>query len=113
GGIELANGDIIMPDPILVGRRENRLQELVEAHNLSRYTTNLEEALNDDYNVIYFDSQTTVRRAESIKQAIAKGKHIYCEKPTATSVEGAQELTDLATEAGVKNGVVQDKLYLP
>src|SRR5699024_6790950 len=79
----------------------------------SRYTTNLEEALNDDYNVIYFDSQTTVRRAESIKQAIAKGKHIYCEKPTATSVEGAQELTDLATEAGVKNGVVQDKLYLP
>lgn len=113
GGIELANGDIIMPDPILVGRREHRLQELAEQYNISRYTTNLDEALDDDHNIIYFDSQTTVRRAESIKEAIAKGKNIYCEKPTATDVEGAQELFDLATEAGVKNGVVQDKLYLP
>lgn len=113
GGIELANGDVIMPDPILVGRRENRLKELVETHNLSRWTTDLDEALADDYNQIYFDAQTTVRRAEAIKKAIAAGKHIYCEKPSATSLEEAIELAQLATEAGVKNGVVQDKLYLP
>src|SRR5690625_190775 len=113
GGIELANGDVIMPDPILVGRRANRLKELAETHNLSRWTTDLDEALADDYNQIYFDAQTTVRRAEAIRKAISKGKHIYCEKPTATNLEEAIELAQLATEAGVKNGVVQDKLYLP
>src|SRR5690554_1345174 len=113
GGIELPNGDKIMPDPILVGRREGRLKELVEEHNLSRWTTNLDEALADDYNQIYFDSQTTDRRAPAVKKAIEAGKHIYVEKPTATSLEESLELAQLAYQAGVKNGVVQDKLFLP
>lgn len=113
GGVELPNGNVIMPDPILVGRRENRLKELADTYNLSRWTTNVEEALADDYNEIYFDSQTTVRRAKGIRQAIEAGKHIYCEKPTATSLEESVELARLAEAAGLKNGVVQDKLYLP
>ncbi|NGQ93575.1 Gfo/Idh/MocA family oxidoreductase [Brevibacillus sp. SYP-B805] len=113
GGVSLPNGDVIMPDPILVGRNENKLQALAEAHNLTRYSTNLEECLADPYNVIYFDSQTTDRRAEGIRKAIAAGKHIYCEKPTASNLEDSLELARMAREAGVKNGVVQDKLFLP
>lgn len=113
GGIELSNGDKIMPDPILVGRRENRLQELGEQYGIAKWTTNLEEALADDYYEIYFDAQTTNRRASGIRQAIAAGKHIYCEKPTAESTEEALELAKLADDAGLKNGVVQDKLFLP
>lgn len=113
GGVSLPSGVVIMPDPILVGRSEHKLKALAEKHNVSRWTTNLDEALADNYNQIYFDSQRTVLRAESIKKAIAAGKHIYCEKPTATSVEGSLELARLAKEAGVKNGVVQDKLFLP
>ncbi|MEN0645181.1 Gfo/Idh/MocA family oxidoreductase [Alkalicoccobacillus gibsonii] len=113
GGVKLANGDVLYPDPILVGRNEAKLQALAEKHGIERIGTDLEAALADDHNVIYFDSQTTNRRAEGIKQAIAAGKHIYCEKPTATSVEGSLELAKLAREAGVKNGVVQDKLFLP
>ena len=77
GGIPLQNGDYLMPDPILVGRRPHRLQELAEQYGLSRWTTNLDEALADEYNEIYFDAQTTNRRAAGIKQAIAAGKHIY------------------------------------
>ncbi|SFL52697.1 Predicted dehydrogenase [Gracilibacillus orientalis] len=113
GGVLLQNDDTLMPDPILVGRNEKKLKTLAEAHGVERYSTDLEAALADDYNEIYFDSQTTVRRAENIKQAIAAGKHIYCEKPTATNLEGSVELAKLANEAGVKNGVVQDKLFLP
>ena len=113
GGVKLANGDVLYPDPILVGRNVAKLQALADTHGIERIGTDLEAALADDHNVIYFDSQTTVRRAEGIKQAIAAGKHIYCEKPTATSVEGSLELARLAQEAGVKNGVVQDKLFLP
>ncbi|MFG1734175.1 Gfo/Idh/MocA family protein [Paenibacillus sp. 843] len=113
GGVALPGGDVIMPDPILVGRQENKLQALAAAHGVERWSTDLEACLTDPYNEIYFDSQTTVRRAESIKQAIAAGKHIYCEKPTAVDLEGALELARIATEAGVRNGVVQDKLFLP
>lgn len=113
GGIELPSGEKIMPDPVLVGRRENRLQELGEQYGISKWTTNLDEVLDDAYNEIYFDAQTTNRRASVIRKAIAAGKHIYCEKPTAESTEEALELAKLANEAGVKNGVVQDKLFLP
>jgi predicted dehydrogenase len=113
GGVVLSNGDLIMPDPILVGRNEAKLQALAEKHGIDRWSTNLEECLADPHNVIYFDSQTTVRRAEAIRKAIKAGKHIYCEKPTATSLEESLELAQLAYEAGVKNGVVQDKLFLP
>ncbi|WP_019119594.1 Gfo/Idh/MocA family protein [Brevibacillus massiliensis] len=113
GGVSLPNGDVIMPDPILAGRNEQKLQGLAEAHNLARYSTNLEECLEDPYNVIYFDSQTTDRRAEDIRKAILAGKHIYCEKPTASNLEDSLELARLARAAGIKNGVVQDKLFLP
>jgi predicted dehydrogenase len=113
GGVALANGDFIMPDPILVGRNEDKLKSLAEKHNVQRWSTNLDECLADPDNVIYFDSQTTVRRAIAIRKAIEAGKHIYCEKPTATSLEESLELAQLAYEAGVKNGVVQDKLFLP
>lgn len=88
GGVALPDGDVIMPDPILVGRQESKLQALAAAHGIERWSTDLEACLADPYDEIYFDSQTTVRRAESIKQAIAAGKHIYCEKPTAVDLEG-------------------------
>ncbi|SDW17229.1 Gfo/Idh/MocA family protein [Paenibacillus sp. CF384] len=113
GGIQLVNGDTIMPDPILVGRQAHKLQALAQKHGIEKWSTDLEACLADSSYSIYFDAQTTNRRAESIKQAIAAGKHIYCEKPTADSLEQSLALARLAREAGVKNGVVQDKLFLP
>ncbi|PWA11819.1 oxidoreductase [Pueribacillus theae] len=113
GGVQLASGDVIMPNPILVGRNENKLSALAEQYNIPKWSTNLDECLaNPDYQ-IYFDSQTTDRRAKDVRKAIRAGKHIYCEKPTANSLEEAMQLAKLAKEAGVKNGVVQDKLFLP
>lgn len=113
GGIRLPSGDRLVPDPILVGRNEAKVAELAKAHGIERYTTDLEAALANPDDTVYFDAQTTGRRTDAVKQAIKAGKHIYCEKPTATSTEDAHELYRLATEAGLKNGVVQDKLWLP
>jgi predicted dehydrogenase len=118
GGIETADGDIIMPDPVLVGRspaklQATKLQALSASQGISRTTTDLDEALADPYNTVYFDAQTTDRREDAVKKAIAAGKHVYCEKPTATSSQGALELYQIAKAAGVKHGVVQDKLFLP
>ena len=113
GGIKLANGDIIMPDPVLVGRNAGKLQDLCTAYHIRQWTTNLDEALDDPNNTVYFDAQTTGRRFEAVWQAIAKGKHVYCEKPVALSVAEAVDLYKAAEAAGVKSGVVQDKLWLP
>ena len=113
GGIKVGETDVIVPDPILVGRNPRKLEELAAQSGGARWTTDLYEALADRHYSIYFDSQTTDRRVADIKKAIAAGKHVYCEKPVATTAADAMELHRLAQEAGVKNGVVQDKLWLP
>jgi predicted dehydrogenase len=113
GGVSIGNGDSLFPEPILVGRNEAKLKALAENHGLTRYSTNLQECLANGEDTIYFDGQTTGQRADAVRAAIAAGKHIYCEKPVATNVATALELSRLARQRGVKNGVVQDKLFLP
>jgi predicted dehydrogenase len=113
GGVPLADGRRVMPDPILVGRDGRKLEALARAHGVARWTTDLEAALADRDDTVYFDSASTGLRARLIRQAIDAGKHIYTEKPVATSVEDAMDLYHRAERAGVRHGVVQDKLWLP
>jgi predicted dehydrogenase len=113
GGIRLSESEVIVPDPVLVGRNAAKLERLAELSGVTKWTTSLEEALSDSHNQIYFDAQTTDRRTDAVKKAISLGKHIYCEKPVALTTDEALELHALAEEAGVKHGVVQDKLWLP
>ena len=113
GGVRVSATEVIMPDPVLVGRNAVKLEKLSKQSGVEKFTTNLDEVLQDDRYQIYFDAQTTGRRAEAVKQAATAGKHVYCEKPTATDTETALELYRFCQEKGVKNGVVQDKLFLP
>ena len=113
GGVKVNAGEMIMPDPILVGRDVNKLEKLCVFSGVKKMTTNLDEALADPNNIIYFDSQTTGRRADAVRKAVKAGKHIYCEKPIAVDTKTALELHKICTDAKLKNGVVQDKLWLP
>ena len=113
GGLSVPGGPTIWPEPVLVGRREGKLRALAEEHGLERWTTSLDEALADESCEIYFDAAATAARAEGMERAIAAGKHVYCEKPSAPDLDSALRLARLARAAGVKHGVVQDKLFLP
>jgi predicted dehydrogenase len=113
GGVKTGDGRTLLPDPVLVGRNIDKLKDLSATSGVQKFTTNLDEALADPHNVIYFDAQTTSLRAAGVSKAIAAGKHIYCEKPTAVSTAEAYDLYLRARRAGVKHGVVQDKLWLP
>jgi predicted dehydrogenase len=113
GGLKLNDSERIMPKPLLIGRNASKLQAISQECGGLEYSTDLDSALADKQYSIYFDAQTTDRRAEAVRKAVAAGKHIYCEKPIADNLETALDLYRLAQSAGVKNGVVQDKLWLP
>ncbi|MFI1174903.1 Gfo/Idh/MocA family protein [Streptomyces melanogenes] len=113
GGLDLGDGTVLWPEPVLVGRRESALRAIAERHGLAHWSTDLDAVLADDTVEIYFDAQVTSARQESLARAIAAGKHVYTEKPTSTGLSGALELARLARDAGIKHGVVQDKLFLP
>jgi predicted dehydrogenase len=102
-----------MPDPILVGRDLEKLAALAKAHGIARFTTDLDAALDNPDDTIFFDAATTQLRASLLRKAMAAGKHIYCEKPVADNLADALDLVRVAKQAGVKHGVVQDKLFLP
>ena len=113
GGVALADGRRVMPDPILVGRNRPKLEALAKAHGVERVTTDLDAALRDPDDTLYFDAASTGLRPGLIRKAIAAGKHVYTEKPVAPTLADAIDLAKLAKAAGVKHGVVQDKLWLP
>jgi predicted dehydrogenase len=113
GGVRLSDTETIMPEPILVGRNPVKLAALAEKHGISKWTTDLDAALKDPAVTVYFDALATLLRPPNVRKAIAAGKHIYCEKPTAMTADEAYDLYRLARKAGVKHGVVQDKLWLP
>jgi predicted dehydrogenase len=113
GGVPLADGTRVIPDPILVGRDAEKLKKLAAEHGVERWTTDLDKALGNPDDAVFFDAASTKLRPALLKKALAAKKHIYCEKPVATSLAQALDLYRAAKKAGVRHGVVQDKLWLP
>jgi predicted dehydrogenase len=113
GGVALKDGTRLMPDPLLVGRNSAKVEVLARRHGVARWTTDLEAALASKEDTVFFDAASTQLRPTLLKRAIKAGKHVYCEKPVATTLAEAMSLYRAAKKAKVKHGVVQDKLWLP
>jgi predicted dehydrogenase len=113
GGVKLSDGTRVQLDPILIGRNADKVAALAKANGVERWGTDLDAAIADPINQIFFDAATTQMRPTLLEKAIHAGKHIYCEKPIATNLPEALKIVKLARDKGVKNGTVQDKLFLP
>ncbi|HET9903714.1 MAG TPA: Gfo/Idh/MocA family oxidoreductase [Xanthobacteraceae bacterium] len=112
GGIALGE-DRIVPQLLLVGRNREKLAAIARQHNVSAWTTDLDQALaNPDFSIV-FDAAATHARLDVLHKAIAAGKHIYTEKPVAPSAAEGLALLKAAEARGLKHGAVEDKLYLP
>src|SRR5436309_4985832 len=96
GGVKLGASETIMPRPILVGRNPAKLEAISAECGGLPFTTDLDSVLAKPEYSIYFDAQTTDRRATDVKKAIAAGKNVYCEKPVSDSLEVALDLVRLA-----------------
>src|SRR5690349_13809259 len=66
GGLPAADGTVIWPEPILVGRNDSRLAAVAQRHGLADWTTDLDAALARDDVEIYFDAQVTAARDKAI-----------------------------------------------
>jgi predicted dehydrogenase len=121
GGVKVSDDLTLIPDPILTGRNESKLAAIANKYGEAtigkplKYTTDIQGALNGDHGdyEVFFDSSGTLQRGKFIEMAAEAGKAIYCEKPTATNVDEALRIADIVESHGLKNGVVQDKLWLP
>ncbi len=113
GGVRLGNGDHLVPDVIIVGRDEAKIAALAKRHNVARWTTDIDAALADPEDTIFFDAASTQMRPGLLRKAIDAGKHVYSEKPVSESLEEAVAIARHAKAKGVKNGIVHDKLDLP
>ncbi len=113
GGIRLADGSLVQVEPVLIGRNEAKLRELADRHQIGEVSSDLSAVLADESVEVYFDAQVTSQRVAALTAAMAAGKHIFTEKPTAETVSQATELARLAQDARITAGVVHDKLYLP
>jgi predicted dehydrogenase len=113
GGVALKDGTRLMPDPVLVGRNAAKVEALARRHGVERWSADLDAALASKDDALFFDAASTQLRPKLLKKAIAAGKHVYCEKPVATTLAEAVSLYKAAKKAKVKHGVVQDKLWLP
>jgi predicted dehydrogenase len=113
GGLVLADGDRLVPEPLLLGRNPERLAALAAAQGGLKWSTDRDLCLADPAVAIYFDAAATGGRAARVQAALAAGKHVYVEKPLAESLDEALALARQARQAGLETGIVQDKLYLP
>ncbi|WEX10133.1 Gfo/Idh/MocA family oxidoreductase [Chelativorans sp. AA-79] len=113
GGLQLSGGDRLMVDPILVGRNLDKVEAIAKKHGVERFTNDLDAALANGDDEIFFDAGATKIRAGLLEKALAAGKHVYCEKPTSDDLEVAVDIARKARASGLKHGVVQDKLFLP
>ena len=113
GGIALSNGDRLVIDPIIVGRDGDTIERLAKKHNIARWGSDLDAALANPDDTVFFDAGTTLMRASLLEKALDAGKHVYCEKPISDDLQVAVDLARKARSSGLKHGVVQDKLFLP
>jgi predicted dehydrogenase len=113
GGVLLDSGERVRIEPILVGRSAERVKELADRHGVTEWSTDLDAVLGDPTVDIYFDAQTTSARPAALRAAIAAGKHVYTEKPTAETLAEAIDLARVGAASDLTIGVVHDKLYLP
>jgi predicted dehydrogenase len=111
GGLPIG-ADRIVPRLMLIGRNKEKLAALGKQYN-AEWTTDLTQALGDPGFIVFFDAAATYQREAVLDRAIAAGKHIYSEKPVATTTETAVRLLRAMNARGLKHGAVEDKIYLP
>ena len=97
----------------MVGRTESVVKEVAEKMGIPYASTNWQQALIDCEPDIVSIGTPGGAHLEPIKQAIAQGCHVFCDKPLTESGATAKELHELAKAKGVKTAFAASFRYMP
>lgn len=89
----------------VLSRDRSRADEFARKHGAARAFTDYKELLADpDVDIVYVATPNGLH-AEQVVAAAAAGKHVFCDKPLATSIEDARRAVEACDAAGVKLGI--------
>ena len=97
----------------IVGRTEAIVKEVAEKMGIPYAGTDWPQALLDCQPDIVSIATPGGAHVEPIKQAIAHGCHVFCDKPLTQDGETSEELYQLAKERGVKTAYAASFRYMP
>ena len=109
-----ATNEVIMPDPILVGRNPAKLEQLAEQAGGPRWTTDLDAAAGRPaQRRLLRRANHRSPRAPPSRRPSPPASTSIAKSPRPPTRPRRWSSTGWPRQAGVKNGVVQDKLWLP
>ena len=97
----------------IVGRTESVVKEVAEALAIPYAGTDWQQALDDCRPDIVSIASPGGAHYEPIAQAIARGCHVFCDKPLTESGETSQRLYQMAVDRGVKTAFAASFRYMP
>ncbi|MFK8032270.1 MAG: Gfo/Idh/MocA family protein [Gammaproteobacteria bacterium] len=97
----------------IVGRTESVVKEVSAKMGIPYASTDWQQALLDCQPDIVSIGTPGGAHVEPIKQAIAQGCHVFCDKPLTEGGESAEELYKLAADKGVKTAFASSFRYMP
>jgi predicted dehydrogenase len=75
------------------------------------FTTDFESVLNDDSIQMVVLTTPHAMHAQQVMKAAARGKHIFCEKPLALTVDDAIKCATACEKAGVRLGLGHERRF--
>ena len=97
----------------IVGRTENVVQKVAQEMDIPYAGTNWQQALEDCKPDVVSIATPGGAHVEPIKQAIAFGCHIFCDKPLTADGDTSKELHELAVAKGIKTAFASSFRYMP
>lgn len=89
------------------------LKQVAEKYQVPRYTTNADEVINDKEVQAVWICSPSQFHADQIKKCAKAGKHVFCEKPIATDLNGTVDAIRAAESAGIKLMVAFQRRFDP
>ena len=98
---------------VVYSRTEERAKHFASEWNIPKYTTNLEDAINDPETDVVVIGLPNNLHEEAVRLATKAGKHILCTKPLGRNAEEARRMLKMVEETGVFGGYLEDLAYTP
>jgi 1,5-anhydro-D-fructose reductase (1,5-anhydro-D-mannitol-forming) len=97
----------------VVSREQSRAEAFAAKFGAQHAYTSFDDLLRDpDVTVVAIHTPNSQHAEQAIKAARA-GKHVFCDKPMATSIKDAERMIEECDKAGVKLGINFHNRFMP